>query len=442
MTSKKESWYAIINMLYQDSFYIRNELIQMSGKRRDNRGRILKTGENQRKDLIYQYRYTDNYGKRRTVYDPTLDGLRLKEKEIQRQLDDGIDYAKGNITVIKLVERYIELKQVVRHNIKVGYNFVLNILKKEKFGYRKINTINTSDAKKWFIDLYFNQKRGYSTITSIRGVVKSAFQMAYLEDAIRRNPFDFKLDIVPNTSKRHISMTQEQASRFMSFVEKDKHFSKYYDEYVILLETGMRISELAGLTFNDIDFDNRKIEISHQLHRTKLRSTGHSEYYIEETKTENGKRYIPMSDKAYASLKNIIKNRKKVKKEVNIDGYVGFLFLDKNDNPKVAMHFEHQMRRALNKYNRIHPDDKLPKITPHVCRHTYCSNMAKSGMNPKTLQYLMGHSDISVTMNVYTHIGFDDAEEELNRMEEFRKAQVEVEQKKEKPMSQKMFKVI
>lgn len=84
----------------------------------------------------------------------------------------------------------------------------------------------------------------------------------------------------------------------------------------------------------------------------------------------------------------------------------------------------------------------MPNITSHVCRHTYCSNMAKSGMNPKTMQYLMGHSDISVTMNVYTHIGFDDAEEELKRMEEFRKAQAEIEQKKEKPMSQKMFKVI
>ena len=79
---------------------------------------------------------------------------------------------------------------------------------------------------------------------------------------------------------------------------------------------------------------------------------------------------------------------------------------------------------------------------PHVCRHTYCSNMAKSGMNPKTLQYLMWHLDISVTMNVYTHIGFDDAEEELKRMEDFRKAQAEIEQKKDKPMSQKMFKVI
>ena len=107
----------------------------------------------------------------------------------------------------------------------------------------------------------------------------------------------------------------------------------------------------------------------------------------------------------------------------------------------VALHWEKYMQHAREKYNKVHLL-QLPLITLHVCRHTYCSNMAKSGMNPKTLQYLMGHSDISVTMNVYTHIGFDDAEEELKRMEEFRKAQAEVEQKKEKPMSQKMFKIV
>ena len=58
----------------------------------------------------------------------------------------------------------------------------------------------------------------------------------------------------------------------------------------------------------------------------------------------------------------------------------------------------------------------MPKITPHVCRHTYCSNMAKAGMNPKVLQYLMGHSDIGVTLNVYTHLGLIDAKEEMNRI--------------------------
>ena len=84
----------------------------------------------------------------------------------------------------------------------------------------------------------------------------------------------------------------------------------------------------------------------------------------------------------------------------------------------------------------------MPNITLHVCRHTYCSNMAKSGMNPKTLQYLMGHSDIAVTLNVYTHIGLDDATEELRKLEEMENARRELEKGQEKPVSQKMFKAI
>jgi len=134
----------------------------------------------------------------------------------------------------------------------------------------------------------------------------------------------------------------------------------------------------------------------------------------------------------------------KLREDIPINRYKyhgTFSLLDKNGMPLVAMHWEHRFRSMLGRYNEIYKV-QMPKITPHMCRHTYCSNMAKSGINPKTLQYLMGHSDISVTMNVYTHIGFDDAEEELKRMKEFRKEQAEVEQKKEKPMSQKRFKVV
>lgn len=98
-----------------------------------------------------------------------------------------------------------------------------------------------------------------------------------------------------------------------------------------------------------------------------------------------------------------------------IDGYAGFIFLDKDGNPEVAMHWENHFRWCINKHNRIYKDE-LPQITPHICRHTYCSNMAKSGMNPKVLQYLMGHSDISITLNVYTHVNLDDAKEELKRI--------------------------
>ena len=147
-------------------------------------------------------------------------------------------------------------------------------------------------------------------------------------------------------------------------------------------------------------------------------------------------------DDARKKKKTIIEDREPPKLEKVIDGYTGFLFYDDDCNPLVAMHWQHRFNRMVGRYNDIYRV-QMPNITPHVCRHTYCSNMAKSGMNPKTLQYLMGHLDISVIMNVYTHISFDDAEEELKRMEEFRKAQAEIEKKNDtKAVSQKMFKVV
>ena len=128
--------------------------------------------------------------------------------------------------------------------------------------------------------------------------------------------------------------------------------------------------------------------------------------------------------------------------EKMVDGYIGFLFRDKNGMPEVAMHWEHRFNHMVKRYNDIFRV-QMPNITPHVCRHTYCSNMAKSGMNPKTLQYLMGHSDIGVTLNTYTHLGLEDAADELKRMEELADARKELEKVKgENPVSQKMFRAI
>ena len=165
-------------------------------------------------------------------------------------------------------------------------------------------------------------------------------------------------------------------------------------------------------------------------------------YIIETTKTDAGTRKILLTEDVADMFRVIIEDRGVPKTEKVIDGYTGFLFSDNDSNPLVAMHWLHQFNHMVGRYNDIYRV-QMPNITPHVCRHTYCSNQAKAGMNPKTLQYLMGHSDISVTMNVYTHIGLDDAEKELRRMEEFQKAQAEVEKKNDaKMVSQKMFKVI
>lgn len=139
------------------------------------------------------------------------------------------------------------------------------------------------------------------------------------------------------------------------------------------------------------------------------------EYIIEDTKTDSGTRLVPMTDEVKVCFHKIIQNRKKLKSEPVIDGKSGFLYLDKNDMPMVALHWEKYFQHICEKYNKIYKQE-LPKITPHVCRHTFCSNMAKSGMNPKTLQKIMGHSDIGVTLNTYTHMDFDDIQKEMKEV--------------------------
>ena len=130
-----------------------------------------------------------------------------------------MDYNKGNITVLELLERYISLKQGVRNATKVGYNFVYNLVQKEPFGFRKIRDIKMSDAKLWMLKLQ-QDGRGYSTITSVRGVVKPAFQMAFEEDIINKNPFAFKLtDVVKNDSQKRIALTPAQVDLFMTFIK-------------------------------------------------------------------------------------------------------------------------------------------------------------------------------------------------------------------------------
>ena len=395
----------------------------MSEKRRDNKNRILRNGESQRKDGRYAYKYTDATGKQQFVYSWKLEktdklpegkrdclSLREKEKQILRDLDDQIAPRGGEMTVLALVQKYLLQKTGVRPNTEAGYQTVVNILKKEKFGGMRIDRVKISDAKCWLIQLQ-KDGRSYSSIHSIRGVVRPAFQMAVDDDLIRKNPFEFQLaTVIVNDSVTREAITRKQERAFLEFVKNDKHFSRYYEGIYILFKTGLRISEFVGLTLADLDMKNRTITVDHQLQRTSK-----MEYVIEATKTTSGTRVLPMTDDVYACFERIIANRKAPKVEPIIGGKWGFLYLDKNGMPMVALHWEHYFKHICQKYNSIYKV-QMPKVTPHVCRHTYCSNMAKSGMNPKTLQYLMGHSDIGVTLNTYTHIGFDDAQKELKRV--------------------------
>lgn len=393
-------------------------------ERRDSKNRILRPGESQRADGRYMYRYTDSNGKRHAVYSWTLTdkdfapkgkkrgtSLRAQEKQIEFDMLNQVVPNGNNLTVLSLAEAYTSLRAGVRSSTRAGYKTVLNVLRKDPFGSRRIDKVTFAEAKAWLARLQTVDGRGYSSIHSIRGVLRPAFRMAVENDWIRKNPFDFELaTVVVNDSVTREALTRKQERRFLEFVKADRHYSRHYEGIFILFKTGLRISEFCGLTIADIDFGARRIRVERQLQRTS-----DMRYVIQEPKTEKGIRFVPMSDEVAECFRKVITQRPAPESEPEVDGISGFLYLDKNGMPLVALHWEHYFQRIVAKFNSIYKEE-IPKVTPHVCRHTFCSNQARAGMNPKVLQYVMGHSEIGVTLNTYTHLGFEEAREEMNRL--------------------------
>lgn len=380
----------------------------MLGRRKDRNGRVLKTGENQRKNGTYEYRYTDSCGQVHSIYAKTLEDLRKKESAIQRDLADGIDYAAGEIPVSDLVDRYMNLKRDVGHNTKRAYGTVINRIKESEFGQMKVRNVKPSDAKRFYIDLHDSGSKR-NTISIYHSVLRPAFEMAVDDDMIRKNPFKFKVsDIIPDDAVKRTALTKQQQEDYLRFIQENGQ-DNYYDDIMILIGTGLRVSELYGLTSKDVDFKNKLIFINHQLCRTAEKP-----YFVKAPKTSSGVRCIPMSDFVYMALKRVMASRQTPAVEPLVDGYSGFLFLDKSGMPKVAMHLENYMRGMQEKMNRMY-GKSFPRVTPHVLRHTFCTNMQRAGIDVKSLQYLMGHSNVSVTLDVYSHVDFQAVEEAFGK---------------------------
>ena len=380
----------------------------MSEKRKDSKGRVLKDGESQRANGTYDYRYTDIHKKRRCIYAKSLTELRKKEEELWRDLADGIDYAAGEMTVADLVDRYMNLKRGLKPNSLRSYNTAVKRIHADPFGQKAIKTVKLSDAKGWFVFLHdsgFKQ----NTIGILQSVVRPAFEMAVEDDIIRKNPFKFKLsDVVPKDAYVRNALTREQQEKYLQFVQD--YGGNYYDDIVILMGTGLRVSELYGLTRADIDFERHCIHVRRQLCRTAEKP-----YFVTPPKTKSGIRQLRMSTKVYEAFERVLKNRGRAK-PIIIDGYGKFLFLNRNGLPKVAATYESMFRGLVKKYNKCH-EEALPNVTtPHTLRHTFCTNLANAGMNPKALQYIMGHSNINMTLNYYAHATSDSALAEMERL--------------------------
>ena len=393
----------------------------MSEKRRDNKGRILRTGESQRADGRYMYKYVNRAGETKVVYSWKLVAtdrvpkgkrddlsLREKEREIQRDLEDGIDTKGKKMTLCELYAKKAAQRINVKKNTLAGRKYLMDALKQDKLGSRSIDSIKPSDAKEWAVRMK-EKGYGFKTISNYKRSLKASFYMAIEDDYVRKNPFDFQLsEVIDDDSESRQALSEEQEEKMLSFLQYDTVYQKYYDDVLILLKTGLRISELCGLTVQDLDFENHTLNIDHQLLRNQ------EGYYIETPKTKCGIRKVPMSEEAGKAFQRVLK-RKKTGKGIVIDGYRNFLFLNQKGMPMTACYYTSTLRNIVKKYNKYH-DEPLPKITPHILRHTFCTRLAQKNMNPKNLQYIMGHSSIMITLNLYAHASQTGANMEMRSL--------------------------
>ena len=378
-------------------------------RRKDNKGRLLKTGESQRKDGRYAYKYQDKNGKSKFLYswrltdtDPIPKGkrfcrsLRDLERDLQRDLMDGIDSSGKKMLLWQLYEKHNALKPNVRQSTETGRKYLMDILKSDTLGNMPIESIKPSDTKEWAIGM---KKNGYSyqTINNYKRSLKACLYTAINDDLVRKNPFSWNLsDVLEDDTIHKTALTDEQVNALLSFLKIDDVYKKYYNAIVVLLYTGLRISELCGLTTSDIDFEKGFIQVNHQINYDK------GKYSINETKTESGIREIPMLEPVRKALLDEIKGRIDVQ-QILIDGYSDFVFLNQKSLPMYAHCYSNAFSSLIKKYNKYHKGNELPLITPHTLRHTFCTNMANKKMTPNTLQYVMGHKNITMTLGYYAH---------------------------------------
>lgn len=389
-------------------------------RRKDNKGRVLQKGESQRKDGRYVYQYNDIYGKRKCVYADTLSDLRKKEKQIDRDLDDNIDTVGAEITLNEQFDKYISLKTQMRNSTKQNYIDLWNgNLRDNILGNKRLCDIKKSDILRFYNSL---SERGlkYSTIKTFNCMISPCLDLAVDDGIIRKNPCNGCLSEFNRDSEERVSLTEYEQEIFLEFIRQNKAYSAHYPLIMFMIGTAVRCGEAIGLTWNDVDFKRKEVSINHQLvYKKHGKSYG---FYADSPKTDSGIRTIPMTTEVCKALMEQRQNQllKGWRTDVEIDGYSDFVFSTKNRNPIMPSAVNNLLLNIVNRYNSTVGEIEIPHISAHILRHTGCTRMAEAGIDPKVLQYIMGHGKISVTMEVYNHISPERNRKEMDKLEKIR----------------------
>lgn len=387
--------------------------------RKDQKGRLLHNGEYQEPSGRYFFQYFDIDGKRKRVTawrlnpsDRTPPGrrqdkcLREKEAEIKKDIDSGV-VANNQMTVEQLCKSYLERYSSSMAIATVeGHESAIKNLRKSGLYRLKIRSITVAKAKDLIQELVSKHGMTYSQVRKIKSLLTKACQMAYEDDALAKNPFLFNLKCINGLPKlqQRIGLEPDEKDSLLEFVKNSKIYCKHYDKLVILLGTGLRIAEFCGLTIDNIDFEKNLIYVEKQVRKFN------SKFEVWSPKSAAGVRYIPMTEEVRAAFERVLSKRKPLK-EPTIGNTSGFVFINSCGRVADPKSVWDNLNNVKNAYNT--ETGKELKLSPHILRHTFCSDCVRNGMDSKVLQLIMGHENYSTTFNIYTHISVSDIQAEF-----------------------------
>lgn len=390
----------------------------MAKARKDNRGRALRKGESQRTDNTYVYTYTDPFKKRRFVYAKDLQTLREKQDKLKKEQLDGLDtYLAGNATLNFVFDRYMSTKYDLRKTTKSNYLYMYNHFVREGFGERLIAELKYSDVKYFYLYLLNDKGLQANTVDTIHTILHPTFQLAVRDDIIRKNPSDgvmaeIKRKAGKNKGVRH-ALTIEQQRAFLNYIANEPVFSHWLPLFTVLLGTGCRIGEIIGLRWQDVDYENRIININHSVvyYAVAGAPTKKSVFQVSLPKTDAGIRDVPMMDEVYEALQQEYEyQRDNGFNSTTIDGMTGFIFCNRFGNVHNPQTVNRTIKRILENYNaeemvNAKKERRQPIILPHFSchhlRHTFCTRLCENESNLKVIQAVMGHANIETTMDIY-----------------------------------------
>ena len=414
-------------------------------ERRDTKNRLLGKGEYQKSDGRYMYRYVDSRGNKRFVYSWTLTQtdrppkgkhsekcLRELEKEIAKDLQDEIDSFKARkMTLNAFYEDYIEQKQELKTSTRTNYKYMYKKYVWDSIGRRKLPEIKYSDIKKFYNHLIREVGFKPNSMETIHTILHPIFATAVRDGYIRVNPTDGVMAEIKKSNdwekpKRHALSVQEQEA-FVEFTKSHSVYSHWLPLFTVLLGTGCRVGEIVGLTWDDCDFKNGIININHSLIYRPDEFTGKSGFYISTPKTKAGEREIPMFEAVRKALLNErLRQMQEGFNQTVIDGYSGFIFSNRFNGVLSPHNINRAIERITRDYNVAESElaarqNREPLLLPHFSvhnlRHTFCTRMCENETNIKVIQEIMGHSDISTTMDVYNEATRDKKKESFAGLE-------------------------